>query len=189
MFNSSEHPQVKYSLSALSDALFRLMAHDPYESITVTAICQEAQMTRRTFYRNCESKMDLVAYKLCVLIQELLDTMDLSDPHSDHVYRYFFTYWLSHRDVLHMIYQHNLFGEFLLVFTRYCTAFLNVPFFDDYVERQENRYQARQNLNAFIIGGLCNLLQYWVMDDFNTDIEALVSILEVFRPDAGQFRT
>jgi len=38
------------------------MKFKKYEEITVTDICRRAQISRRTFYRNCTSKDDLILY-------------------------------------------------------------------------------------------------------------------------------
>lgn len=92
MYNQNTHPQVIYSLNALSDALFELMKHFPLEDITVTMLCDRANITRKTFYRNCESKQDLIDYRTDRVIHDLLIRVhwDSTDPVM--LYRNFFTY-------------------------------------------------------------------------------------------------
>ena len=52
MYNISENPQVIYSLDMLSDTLFNLLMHHSIKDITITKLCEEAMLTRKTFYRN-----------------------------------------------------------------------------------------------------------------------------------------
>lgn len=51
--------------SMIKDALLTLLAHTPYEKITVTAICRQAEITRTTFYLHYDN--------IDTILDELLD--------------------------------------------------------------------------------------------------------------------
>lgn len=186
MFNSNAHPQVVYSLNALSEALFRLLAAQPLEEITVTALCAEAAITRKTYYRNCESKLDLVDYRIGKSLQALLDTVawELTDPAV--LYRNFFRYWLGQRDFLTTLQQRGLFPRFYQQFTRYFNGAASYPFLQEFLQGRPNPSRLQLYHVAFLVGGLCNVLDCWVQEDFATPVEELVLTMAALAPDVGR---
>ena len=44
----SDNPQIVYSMTVLSKTLFELMKEKPFEEITITQLCSEAQVARKT---------------------------------------------------------------------------------------------------------------------------------------------
>lgn len=57
----------------IADALLALLAELPFESVTVSAICQRAGVSRATFYSLFQSKENVVTY---LLMQDCCDTPD-----------------------------------------------------------------------------------------------------------------
>ncbi|MGI6231202.1 MAG: TetR/AcrR family transcriptional regulator [Tractidigestivibacter sp.] len=55
-----ENRKVRLTKSALKDALVELMSERPLEKITVTALCEHADVNRSTFYSHYESLADVV---------------------------------------------------------------------------------------------------------------------------------
>lgn len=182
MFNPSTHPQVTYSLTELSNALYRLMRRQRFDAITVTQLCREAQIARRTFYRNCQSMEDLVDYAICLQVRHLLESVDFSSREAPVLYQNFFQYWLDRREFLAITLSQGFFSRFYRQFTQYCVGAMEYPFLSDFLQGQENPESLRLFHNAFIIGGLCNVLERWTAEDFRTSIAALVCTLNVFVP-------
>ena len=54
----------------IADALFSLMKRKPFQQITVTEICEEAAIGRKTFYRNFELREDVIDFWLDVMLAE-----------------------------------------------------------------------------------------------------------------------
>lgn len=54
----------------ISDALFNLMKRKPFQQITITEICEEAAIGRKTFYRNFELREDIIDFKLDLLCND-----------------------------------------------------------------------------------------------------------------------
>ena len=52
------------SQEQIADALIRLLREEPYESIRISAICQEAEVSRQTFYTLFASKENIILYEL-----------------------------------------------------------------------------------------------------------------------------
>ena len=59
MFKHSENQLVKQSQRRISQALIKLLATEKFAELTVTQICQEAGVGRKTFYRNFDDKMSV----------------------------------------------------------------------------------------------------------------------------------
>ena len=58
--NDSTNPSALRSKKEICEALLRLMQQHPYEEITVKQIALEAKLVRKTFYRNFDSKDDVL---------------------------------------------------------------------------------------------------------------------------------
>lgn len=54
------NPKALQSMRRIEDALVKLMRETPYESVSVTAICKEAGISRPTFYKNFNDKDEVV---------------------------------------------------------------------------------------------------------------------------------
>lgn len=54
----------------ITDALFSLMKRKPFHQITVTEICEEAAIGRKTFYRNFEVKEDVIDFQLDLMLAD-----------------------------------------------------------------------------------------------------------------------
>jgi AcrR family transcriptional regulator len=70
MYAKNENAQAIESRNRVRDALLRLMKKYPYKDITITQICQEAQIVRQTYYRNFDVKDDILEYHLDRMFQE-----------------------------------------------------------------------------------------------------------------------
>ena len=58
--NQSQNPSSIRSRKEITDALLKLMQEHPYQDISVKQIILETNLARRTFYRNYESKDDVL---------------------------------------------------------------------------------------------------------------------------------
>ena len=56
----SMNPSSRRSRRWITKALLELMMDKPYQKISITEIAEEADVVRRTFYRNFESKEDVI---------------------------------------------------------------------------------------------------------------------------------
>ena len=59
---SGSNITARHSMSDLSNALFHLLHQYKYNEITITMICQEAQISRQTFYKLFKNKKGVVQY-------------------------------------------------------------------------------------------------------------------------------
>ena len=175
MYNRSDHPQVRYSLTQLAQGLFYHLQYRPLADITVTQICQKAGLTRRTFYRNCETKEDLFLYACDRLIDQLLANVDYTSSDARAMYSHFFRFWHDHRVFLHSIYRCGLYSMFADRFVSVCNQHTRFPLQDEALRNQPEPENARRFNNAFLLGGVTFMLRAWAEEDFRSSPEDLVN--------------
>lgn len=97
----------RYVIEHITSALIELMAKYPFDEISISQICQEAQVGRASFYRNYDSKRDVLEKYLIVLIQkwgkEFEDTGDIN-AFSETLLKHYY----KHRDFYLLLYRRGL---------------------------------------------------------------------------------
>lgn len=179
----STSPQVKYSLDNLSEALFNIMKNDSYQEITITQICQYAQITRTTFYRNCNDKSDLIDYAITQKVIHLLENVPWTTSSPIDMYSNFFAYWYSHKNFLTVLKRQGLFPRFYSIFTDICFKNLELEKHNPLLKTASLEDHMRLFRASFLIGGLCNMIEQWCENDFETPIATLVEILNERNPN------
>ena len=74
----SDNPIARQSQRWIIQALLNLMEKMEYDKITVTEICRNADLDRRTFYRNFDSKNDVLEAYISFLEKSILRCMKRS---------------------------------------------------------------------------------------------------------------
>ncbi len=166
MYNPSLHPQVRYSLEAMTKGLFFFLQSSPLEKITVSQICAQAGLTRRTFYRNCEKKEDLILYACDRLIEEQLSEVDFSSRDAEALYCHFFAFWEAHRQFLSAIFQYGFFKQFVDRYVGLCSERMHFPLQDSASEESRDTRLFRYFSDSFLLGGLSRMLYAWNEEDF-----------------------
>lgn len=174
MYNESQHPQVQYTLIQLTQSLFYYLQYKPLHDITVTQICERAGLTRRTFYRNCDEKEDLILYACDRLLEQLLANVDYTSQNSQAMYLYFFRFWYEHRVFLRCIYQCALYDLFTERFMSVCNQYTRFPLQDKALRDHPNPEKARRFNNSFLLGGMVSMLYTWAEENFKSSPENLV---------------
>lgn len=151
------------SRSWLMESLFHLMSKKDYNQITVTEIADNALLSRRTFYRNFNSKEDILeahCHNLCQdYIARLKDETDLSLSNVTKVY---FSFWQKHIEFLRILNKNHMlffllekYNEFLPVIYQIYKGNNN-----DFNNETQIAYAIR-----FSGGGFWNLLPLWLKSD------------------------
>lgn len=123
----------------------------------ITQITNQAQLSRRTFYRHFTTIDDLLIYHLEKISEELAEdfrqAMAKSSTFEDYVVIYF-SFWERNKNLLNLLQRHQL------------LSFLAVVFMPSVLKQLPT---GTGNLNAdyffyFLFGGMQNLLLKWVED-------------------------
>ena len=140
----------------LEQGFLNMLQSQPYEKITLTELCRQLNVPRKTFYRYFPTKEDcllaLVDHTLSDCNDIALRGWDGSTALDEPVQLRFFAYWMDHRNFLDMI-QENNFQHLLLDRT---TAIVN--------RMKENRKAdtfAREQVEYFVAHGLMTTVLRW----------------------------
>lgn len=91
----------------ITTALLQMMENTPFEDIAITDLVKKAGVGRVSFYRNFESKKDVLAKYLVILLEEWGKEFEsLGDPSkfSDSLVRHYY----KHKDIYLMLYKQGL---------------------------------------------------------------------------------
>ena len=165
MYTVQKNPAAVRSQELICKAVCKLMAELPFAEITVTRICQEAQVGRKTFYRHFQEKEDVVTLMIDYLREEYEQEL-LRVPLEDAV-RYHFTF-LSQR-IEFMKLMHAA-GQMSLLNARFAQIQPKVmPRWSD--DERENAYRA-----AVTVAGTEAVIRLWAERGFRETVEELVQL-------------
>lgn len=103
----------KKSKDKISAALIHLMEDDPFDVITVSEICSNASLVRKTFYNNFSSKEDVIVYIVEKLVAEYEGMIREESSFSPREMAYmYFCYGAQHKKTLSLLIDNNLFYLF-----------------------------------------------------------------------------
>lgn len=176
MFNKSKNNQVCQSQQMITDALLSLLQTFQYEDITITQICNEAQVVRRTFYRNFEFKGDILEYYIDNMFQQYISTYYDSKLNMQQDLKCYFDFLLQHKDFLILMDKHNFFYLFNKTYSKYISQFLYIPKIIDTVKEPKLEVYVL----AFISSTICSNISLWVNNRFSTSSTIMASLTTVF---------
>ena len=167
MYATNDNLQAIESRGRITDALLALMKDNPYYDITITQICQEAQIVRQTYYRNFASKDDILRLYLDnMVLRYFTDYYNVTDVNSQ--MKEFFTYMLKNREFLLLASKNSLFFMIDETISINITKFIN---FRQITTIDEQRFE--KYVTGFIASTVCSLLSLWVDNGFAESPEML----------------
>lgn len=174
MYATNDNQQAKESRDRIREALLALMIQYPYKDITITQICQEAQIVRQTYYRNFEQKDDILRFHLDYMVHHFFADYFREDDTRTQL-RTFFEYMLRSRDFLVLASENRLFFMIEDVITQNIAGFLNIRQIAGTDETKLKKYVTR-----FIAATICSLLSLWVADRFDESPDMMSALAQRF---------
>lgn len=183
--NQSQNPSSIRSRKEISEALFKLMEDHPYQEISVKQIIMETDLVRRTFYRNFESKDDVLNSVITDKILEYAEELS-STPESplDVIFRF----CEKNKDFLRLLHKNDLLYLLLLRLN------IMIPQLDQITDRSNSVFTRIKGdlepdyLIAFNVGAIWNVIFKWVdrgMTDSADEIkETIAEYLSRMKPFA-----
>ena len=153
----------KYVDKYITDALFSLMKKKDYNNISITEICEKAGTGRMSFYRNFNSKEDIIMKWIDDITNEFLQNSDISYK-NDSTKDYFvklFTHLNKYKERGKLICDSNL------------THLLKSEFDKILLEIYKTEYSSYKSY--FIAGGIFNVYYYWLISGCKESPEELAN--------------
>jgi AcrR family transcriptional regulator len=152
----STNPTAQRSQQWIIQALLALMEKKEYDKISVSEICRKAQLDRRTFYRNFNSKQDVLEEYMRFLGEEYMELYKTAKkPDNYTAAKIFFEFWSQH---LYFIKNIKKCGLSAFVFDK----------FEKFTKEHTELLIGKDNLKvpldyvfAYRIGGFWNAMLVW----------------------------
>lgn len=154
---------------AITDATFDLLKTMPLADITITNIIKKAGVARVSFYRNYNSKEDVLIRLIRDILDDFRDTADynLSDIFSRHHIHRIFTYFYNYRS-----YVINL------VKSGYSAMLINeLNAFHESIAGDMS-FHSKERYKIYIyMGAICNTALYWLIAEDPEPIDVMVDVI------------
>lgn len=158
----------KLAKDYIIEAFLQLLKKQGFENITITDIVKKAGVTRMTFYRNFNSKEEIIKSHLDAITDEFIKNGRIlyKPNHFKEYITNIFTHLEKNRELALILYQSNI------------LYFLKDEFDRIFLAKAKSRNEEYRY--AFFSGGLYNLYYYWIKNNFTETPEKLADILNGF---------
>ena len=158
----------------ITRSLLALMQKTPYEDITVTQLCQTAQVTRRVFYHLFTNKLGA----LYALVDHTILDLESYRETEQGMLR-FFCYWQNQKVLLDALSANGMSGLLL-------ERMIHIALTEDYdvrywLQRMGWLENSRQVI-IFGLSGIMGLVYSWYYSGFRQPPEELAAIVERMLP-------
>lgn len=165
MYTEQKNPAALRSQELICKAVCELLGELTFEEITVTRICQEAGVGRKTFYRNFERKEDVVELMIDHLREEY--ERELLKVPIEEAVRYHFTFLSQRLEFMKLMHSA---GQMSLLNARFSAIQPKImPRWSD--DERENAYRT-----AVAVAGTEAVIRLWAERGFQENVEELVRL-------------
>lgn len=157
----------------LMDGLIKLMEMYDFSIITVTQICQEAGLSRRTFYRLYDTREDILDGYMSMLAEEFIHIVAEASPcHYTEVAAIYFEFWKQHQTFLNLLKKNKM----LDIIYRISKDIAPVVFHKVKPDMELEDMALSYSL-SYSLGGLNGMLIRWVEDGMTISSGQIKAIL------------
>ena len=162
-----ENQRVRLTKTLLKNSLLKLSKKKPFNQITITELCDEAQINRCTFYTHYASPYDVLTEMEDELISELKKQLITKRSSvyslSNHI-EILSDYFRDNKDISKLVFANNSsnsdFAErlFKMIFSVY-------PAMSEGLNKFSG--ESRQLVTTFYVNGIYNVIRQWLLEDFS----------------------
>ena len=160
----------------LEQGLLRAMLHRQYEDISVSDLCRELQVPRKSFYRYFTGKDGCLHALIdhAMMDMELLITRDVPESTEDPLgyMRFVFAYWKGQKQLLDALRYSSISGLLVQRAMEYAKETELWPIF----MRTPAEQQRRNFTMLFTVCGLMTIITQWHQDGFGESVEEMAEI-------------
>lgn len=150
----------------ITEAFLLLLKKKEYKKISITEICKKAGVTRMSFYRNFESKEDILLKKVRYVTDSFLKESFISYK-NDTISSYFvklFTHMQQQKELCTAL---NKAGLIHVIKDEFDRVFLNT------YKQEYDEYKS-----LFLAGGIYNVFLFWFLNDCRDNPQILAERLD-----------
>lgn len=162
------------SMDRIVTALFELIKNKPYSQITVSEICKEAKVARKTFYRNFESKSAVVEQKMDRIFLDFSGKYDFSNVDARSMYTYWYEYLQSDKAFASIFVDSDLFDLIVNRVVNYTEIVM-----EDTLHSLASFEPALAEYYMRFLGlGITSTMSLWVRNGCKTPIKTMAALTE-----------
>jgi len=174
--NTTNGNIAKQSRKMFIKALFQVMKQYDFHEITVTQLAQEADLSRKTFYRLYKKKEEILSDFFHEVYEECFAYIKKKGVHHYwEVVQVYFDYWEGKKELLLLLKKHNLlycFSEFSYQYSFSIFEFVRT-------KKVKAAFEPLlPYLLSYSLGGMQSLLIKWVEEGMNVPSHILIETLE-----------
>lgn len=183
--NPSQNPSALRSKKAITETLLRLMSQYPYAEITVKHILLEAEVSRKTFYRNFSSKDDVLNACIDAILHSYIEAITAQEPFSFlKILDTIFYFCEKNKELLFLLRDNELLYLLLmklntLMQMEHRKISRHKPDSQPYPEEQP----LSDYIIAFNIGGIWNIIVRWVENDMADSVNDIKNSIIYYLSD------
>lgn len=169
---------------AISAAFLSMIQELPYEKISVTDICRRADIVRKTFYNNFQSKEGVVHYLMNDIFQELESGIDLQHMSVRQILLAAFQFVMDNREALLLFYRRGL----LRFAHKSIAAYITEEHILSKLDKKDLDDRAYKYIAAQISAVLISMIETWIENGFAEPVEFLAELAEamMYKPHDGR---
>jgi len=157
--NIGEFMSVK-SKNVIAKTLLNLMEQYRFDEITISEVCANTSLVRKTFYNNFTSKGDVITYIVDSLIKEYMDMiMKQKQFNQREMSLLFFQFGQKNKAIISLLIKNNLFYVFQNMFNEQLPS-LNILISGNMLNNLSNDDIAY--IFAFNSAGVTRMLELWI---------------------------
>lgn len=179
--NNSQNPSAVQSKEWIMNSLIALMQVKNYNEITVSEIAEKSGIVRRTFYRNFDSKEDVLDSYLNMLFQKFSDMLSsYAEIDCDLSLRILFNICKENSSVFKALENSNMLGLMLKKWNVVLPVLHNLLL--DKIKQfpKTKSEESLEYLLTFNAGGIFNLVVKWIEEGMILTPDELADIVYVF---------
>ena len=150
----------------MEEALLQAMQNQRYEDISVSDLCAEIGVPRKTFYRYFDSKEDALYALMDHRMMRFEDDYFVEEGLENDRYRlkHFFTFWMSQKDLLDALLRSGISSLLVARAMQHASE-------DGLLRAGMKHYTEdfRDEAIRFMVCGLMNMMLRWHMEGFSVD--------------------
>lgn len=180
---NTDNPIALRSQKWLCNALIELMHEKPYNKITITEICNKAELARETFYRNFSTKEAIIKYCLKMKFRDFIKNVNCKDIKIDaySIGLEIFYHWKKEKDFLKLLIDNNLVN---LILDQLSEEFQSIG---NFIIKKDETDEAKYYIMSIYSGAYTNVLVKWVLRDCKEPPEEMVRIMYEYGPNRDKF--
>ena len=149
----------------ITQALLMLLKNKPISEISISELCKKAGVTRMSFYRNFDSKEEVVKHYVEQITEDFLNTSGISfkENSTTDYFTTLFAHLKNNKELCEILHRDNLLS---IVKQRFENVFVQIHHgeYDDYK-------------SYFLAGGMYNVFLLWLINGFREEPDELAEKL------------